>query len=520
MEPPLTSYDSVAYPGYTHPQTHPGRLGIIGTLFGLEPAPVNYCRVLELACGNGANLIPMAWCAPQSEFVGIDLAGQPIARGQQMIQDLGMTNVRLVHGSVTDIPDDWGRFDYIIAHGLYSWVPAEVQKQILSVCRRLLAPQGIAFISYNALPGCHIRFMLREMMLFHVRGCDSPDQRVKQALTLARFLVEGQSTSDEYRLWMKAELERVIGYDEGHLYHDELAEVNEPLYFRQFVERAAAHGLQYLGEADYFEMTDYPFKGSVRQALEQLAPDRLLREQYMDFLKCRRFRQTLLCHHEVKLRTEPQVEKVDRFVVASAARCAAGKPDLRAGVSCVFEAPKGAKVETDLPLGKAALTVLETVWPLPLPFEELFLQATQALKQEGMPAEDNPAAREALRGFLLRLYGAGVLEFNLTMPAVARSAGERPVVHPIARWQAQRGDVVTSLFHIAVKVEDEIGRNLLCWLDGTVDRNTLVERLGLLLKSKNAPAAVGVDEAARRKELELKLNNNLEKLARLGLLMG
>src|SRR5262249_55523737 len=164
----------------THAQTHPNRLAVIASLFGMTPAPVERCRVLELGCGNGSNVIPMAASLPESNFVGIDLAGEPVAEGNQMVSELGLQNIRLVHGSVTTIGDDWGQFDYILAHGLFSWVPAEVRSCILRLCRERLAPEGVAFISYNALPGCHVRNMLREMMLFHTRNFQSPNERVQQ----------------------------------------------------------------------------------------------------------------------------------------------------------------------------------------------------------------------------------------------------------------------------------------------------------------------------------------------------
>src|ERR1051325_5144438 len=99
------------------------------------------------------------------------------------------------------------------------------------------------------------------------------------------------------------------------------------------MESAARHGLQYLGEADYFEMSDHVFNDSVRQTLEELPRNRVLREQYLDFLKCRRFRQTLLCHRQVSLRVEPLAEKVADFMVSSAVECASGAADLRSGVS-------------------------------------------------------------------------------------------------------------------------------------------------------------------------------------------
>src|ERR1022692_1414883 len=125
---PRTSYDLVVYPSYAHAQTHPDRLAVIGSLLGLEPAPAEHCRVLELGCGSGSNLVPMAWGLAQSEFVGIDLAASRIAEGKRMLSDLGLTNIRLIPGNITEINGDWGKFDYIIAHGLYSWVPAQVQE--------------------------------------------------------------------------------------------------------------------------------------------------------------------------------------------------------------------------------------------------------------------------------------------------------------------------------------------------------------------------------------------------------
>src|SRR5215475_10805167 len=210
MPTPASRYDSVLYPSYTHPQTHPNRLSVIGTLASLTPAPPARCRVLELGCGDATNLVPMAWTLPNSEFVGLDLAALPIVKGQETVAALGLRNLRLVQADITAINGDWGKFDYIIAHGLYSWVPHEVREHLLELCRVLLAPQGIAFVSYNALPGGHMRSMLREMMLFHVRGFESPEDRIDQARALAQFLMQAQVPADEHRGWLKAELEGVL----------------------------------------------------------------------------------------------------------------------------------------------------------------------------------------------------------------------------------------------------------------------------------------------------------------------
>lgn len=515
----MTEYDRIAYPSYTHPQTHPDRLAVLGQLFGLDPAPLHHCRVLEVGCGDGTNLAPIAWTLPDSEFVGLDLATEPVRRGQEMVLELGLKNLKLVPINLTAVDRDWGSFDYIIAHGFFSWVPAEAQQHLFKICRQLLNPNGIAFISYNALPGFHLRRMVREMMLFHVRGFEGPEEKIRQAQALLQFLLEAQDTKDEYRMWLKAELEQVRDHAPGHLYHDELAALNQPFYFTQFMEQAASHGLQYLGEADYFEMSDHIFSESTRESLSQLGHNRVLREQYLDFLKCRRFRQTLLCHGEARLKREPSLENVSRFWVGSSVLKNTTNPDLTPGVNQVFETPKGARCQTDLSMGKAALTILSGQWPFPLRFEELEAQIRMRLEQVGLQAEAKAMTSGELADFLLRLYAGGVVELRTWLPAIARQPGPRPLVHPVARWQARRGSWVASLFHIAIKIEDELGRTLLSCLDGTLERPALQEKVWEFLKSRKALVAGAESKPGARQELETKLEENLGKLAQLGLLL-
>jgi len=268
------AYDTVPYPASTHPQTHPENLAVVGTLFGLKPPPATRCRVLEIGCSNGSNLVPMAATLPESEFVGIDLAARPVSQGQGMIRDLGLNNIRLIPGDLGQVDSTWGQFDYVIAHGIYSWVPAPVRERILALCRDQLTEHGIAFVSYNAHPGGHARNMLREMMRFHVRGTADPEERMKQATALVRFLAESVSRQDPYRVFLGGELDGILKHDRNHLYHDELAEINESFYFAQFLEQASHFRLQYLGEADFFEMFDHGYSPETRATLAELGSNR------------------------------------------------------------------------------------------------------------------------------------------------------------------------------------------------------------------------------------------------------
>ncbi len=461
----------------------------------------------------------MAWELPQSCFVGIDLARKPVEAGQRMAAELGLCNIRLVQGDIREVGPDWGTFDYVIAHGLYSWVPAPVQTHLLRICQQCLAPHGIAFISYNALPGCHLRNMLREMMRFHVRAFEAAEEQVHQAKALVRFLADAQDSRDEYRLWMKAELDRVIEQDPAHLYHDDLAEVNTALYFTQFMEQASRQGLQYLAEADYFEMSDHIFKPSVRETLAELSANRILREQYLDFLKCRRFRQTLLCPAGAAPSAQPGADAIAHFRVSSPARPTGTDTDLRPGCTCVFTTPRGARVETDFSLGKAALVELGPCWPMPRAFEDLHEAVRNRLAAAGLPVEAPSDTRASLIGFLESLYAAGAVEFRTYPPPVSSRPGQRPLASPVARWQVRHGEFVTTALHQAVRVEDEIGRCLLSQLDGSKDRSVLMKVVWELLRSRDAIKERGRSEADIRRTIETELESNLQKLAKLGLLI-
>ena len=156
-----SSYDRVPYDSKPFPQTHPDRLATMASLFGLKPPLVDTAQVLELGLAGGGNLIPMAVALPDSHFVGIDLSPRQVDEGVRVVERLGLTNIELRAQDILDLGEDLGVFDYILCHGVYSWVPASVQEKILEIHARHLAPGGIGYISYNAYPGWHLRGVVR-----------------------------------------------------------------------------------------------------------------------------------------------------------------------------------------------------------------------------------------------------------------------------------------------------------------------------------------------------------------------
>lgn len=501
----MTAYDEIIYPSQPHADTHPDRLATIATLFGMTPAPVDHCRVLEVACGDAGNLIPMAYGLPDSEFVGFDLAARPIAMGNHMAARLGLANLTLRQLDLADFPADAGRFDYIVAHGLYSWVPALVRDCLLGLVASHLAPNGVAFVSYNVYPGCYMRRMVWEILKFHTDHLGDPQSRITEAQALTRLLAGGRNLQDAYGTFLLADLERLMQRDISYFFHDDLADINDPVYFHQFVDHAGRHGLQFLGEGELKTMGYGGLTPEVRRVLESLDP--LTREQYLDFVRFRRFRQTLLCHAEVDLERQVGPDKVTQFLLGAAAgmrvRVSMGDAPQAQAPGAEQPAPN-ASILADEALLQALLDVLNEASPRMLSFDELTARVSalpegETLKQRGA---------DAFRQFAFGAARAGALELHVHAPALVTEPGERPLGSPVARLQLDTGDIVTSLCHDSVKLDNKVASTLLALLDGARSRAELVVALGDLLE--------GDDQSARLAALDI----HLRMLGKLALLVA
>ena len=463
------TYDSIPYPTFPRLATHPDRMAAVALLFGMEPAPVDRCRVLEIGCGNAGNLLPMAYALPGSRFLGIDLAEEPIARAHADIRALGLANLEVAARDLRALGPEVGEFDYIIAHGVYSWVPEDVRGRLLALCRQRLAPSGVALVSYNLYPGRHIRQMLREMMFHHTRG-DAPQQCVDHARRFLDWLAKSCQAPATFRTLIEEDAAALLAYTDGGLAHDDLSEVNYPLYFRDFVAHAAAHGLEYLGDTTVDRMFD------PRGLLAWLPDNRLEREQYTDFLYLRSFRHTLLCREEVPLSRSPRAETMDRLCFSAPVQMVEGAAAVRIGAR--------------QPAVEAVAQAMGACYPLPVTFQEL-------LPYAGSAAE--------LREMLLALISVGFAQCHAYGFPCQDSVSERPRATALARYQAQRSLQLANVIHTLINM-DEFGRRLVLLLDGTRDRAALARDLAA------GPDAPTPEEIARL------LPERLQQMAGLGLL--
>jgi methyltransferase-like protein/2-polyprenyl-3-methyl-5-hydroxy-6-metoxy-1,4-benzoquinol methylase len=480
----ITSYDKVPYPHVSHSMSHPDRLATVAALLGMQPAPLERCRVLELGCAGGANLIPMAYTLPGSHFVGIDNSSAHIAEGQAMVTALDLPNINLKQMSIADVTETIGQFDYIIAHGVYSWVPPAIQDKLLTICRQNLAPNGVAYISYNTYPGWNMLGTLRDILLYHTRHITDPLAQATEARTFLEFLTRsidtGPNTHGSFLyVYINYIKEFFLPKEDAFLLHDELAEINQPVYFHQFAEQAAAHELKYLGDVHFSSMLIHGFPAEVTEELRRMVKSTVELEQYLDFLRNRTFRQSLLCHQEVRLKTRLSPERLAQFYVASSAIPASSPPEIHQVSIEQFQALNGANFTTDHPLTKAALLHLTQIWPQSLAFAELVMAAYTRLGREFKPAEQeswllNPDI-QLLGANLLQAYSYSdtLVELHVHKPQFVTQLSERPVASPVARFQAKHGYKITNLRHERITL-DKLGTSLLAYLEGTHDQAALL----------------------------------------------
>jgi SAM-dependent methyltransferase len=470
----MDSYDAIPYHSIPFTETHPVNLAVIGRLFGLATPDPDACRLVELGCASGGNLIPMAWHLPGSRFEGVDRSAAQAAAGAALVAELGLENVVVREGDILELGPGLGEVDYLVAHGVYSWVPAPVQERILALCAECLSPHGVAYVSYNTLPGWRMRGMLRDALLYHVRGASAPGDRLERARSLLerlRAAVEGLETVPAR--YLREEIDYLRGTHPSYLYHEYLAERNEPLLLTDFVARARAHGLQYLADTSLARMFPESL-GEGGAALVAGLEDQVELEQYLDFAANRYFRQTVLCRARRAVERAIDLEGLDRLAVFSPLEPPAPL-DLRAAGPVDFRHPDGRTLEVHHPLTRAALAALARVYPDSVALPELRAEAERQVAGAGAPALAGQG--EHLSGEVFSLYAHAALGLDTRARAFGRLAGDRPRATRLARAQAARG-----LGHLATARHgslstDAFAARLVGYLDGATDRAALVARL-------------------------------------------
>ncbi|MGB5260723.1 MAG: class I SAM-dependent methyltransferase [Gammaproteobacteria bacterium] len=504
----MDSYDEIPYESTPITETDPDRLAVTGRLFGLETPDPASCHVLELGCAAGGNLIPLAWQYPDSRFVGVELSERQVAAGRNLVKRLGLGNVEIREVDILQLNADMGEFDYIICHGVWSWVPDEVRERILGLCANCLSPGGIAYISYNVLPGWRLKGMLRDMLLYHLRDIEAPRQRLENAIEFIDFLERASAGLEALHIrQLKSQIKRIRETHPSYFYHEYLEAVNEPFLFSDFMQRAESQGLTYLADTELHTMFPSTMGDEVESALAGLE-DVMAQEQYMDFLGNRAFRQTLLCRGDALNDRELDLERFESFAFY-ADLALPRKLDLHREKSQPFRRPDGEEVRVSHPLTKAAVAELSRRYPDSIAFSPLVERARSAVAAAG--GGQYVEAMDHLFGELFSLFLHQHVGASISARTFPR-AGDRPLLTSLSRALLDEGlDHLATPRHTTITL-DPLTRRMAMLLDGKRDVDAIIAVLTSEIAEHPARFPEWQSDLAKPERLSAQLGKSVERL--------
>lgn len=296
-----TIYSELGYKSMPFPYTTPATLEAYGALVGVSAPNPKTARVLELGATYGGNIISQALFNPDATFVGIELSQEQVEKGNEVIANAGLTNVSLIQSDIASIGSEIGTFDYIIAHGVYSWVDDGVKDALLRLIDEHLAEDGIAYVSYNTYPGWHTMEEVRQLMMFSNRDKAqfNHKEKVLHGKTIGSIvgsqILKYDNLKERNSKFLGA-LRSIMQKDEYYVGHDHLEPNNDPVYFYQFNDHLGAHNLTYLCDADLTLSMVRSFDADIADTLDKLAlNDHVAQEQYLDFMLDTTFRKSIIC---------------------------------------------------------------------------------------------------------------------------------------------------------------------------------------------------------------------------------
>lgn len=475
-------YDATPYTSDAFPQSAPGRLAAIAHVFGLRTPDVPTARVLEIGCAAGGNVIPFAAFHPDAEVIGIDLSPVQIDRARSTATALALDNLEFIAADIAELDlSTLGRFDYVVAHGVYSWVPQEVRDALLASIRSVMSPDGVSYVSYNTHPGWKSKEVVRDAMLLASGASRTPVEKAADAReivdvlrdvapadgVLARVLAEFQSRDEDF--------------GDAFLLHDELEAFNAPCYFYEMLGHARRHGLEFVAEARPEAMFATNHGAKVAEYVNRKAGGvQILVEQYLDFITNRAFRESLFTHAEnaSRIRYDLAPDRLRSLHLAAWSPPVGGATVLDHSRQ-EFVVGDGATLFTNDPGLKAALEALNDRWPWTLSRSELVTEVSRRLTDAGLTAGDRLGDHvDNLIGVLV-VQGHAQYRLDALRPEPTVDAGlllDEPIRRLAGLARPGSEDSLFNLWHETLLLSP-MDRRAFPLLDGTRDRHALVRAL-------------------------------------------
>lgn len=474
----INTYDEVPYESYPYPQTNPAHLYAIGKYFGMNPPKVENANILELGCASGENIIPISIRYPHSKCTGIDLSKNQIKMAKKQTKAMGLKNMQFINASITDIDESYGMFDYIICHGVFSWVPQEVRNAIFKICSSLLSANGIAYISYNTLPGWNSIKTAREIMQFQAQMYDSPEEQVRQARLALNFIKDSLAGKNSlYAATIKKVAEEIEQKPNFYVYHEYLEENNSQFYFKDLMHAAEKYSLQYVGDANLSYMSVIGLPKSSAKKINAIK-DIVDQVQYIDFIKNRTFSCILLCHNAIKLDRNINTENIKSLYF-----CGDIKPktvihpidinDAEKEIEYYIHGKVGNPIFSKHPITKAMLYTFSDNLRHPISFKYLVNESHKKLANY----TENQVSEHIL-GCLVQYISAGLFTMFASPASSINVIQQFPKVAEYSRYQVTHGsgDWVTNELHEKYSL-NLLEKFAITYMDGKHDKEMIIAKL-------------------------------------------
>lgn len=415
------NYDELPYASMPYPLTQPSRIAAVAALHGLITPPVERARVLELGCASGGNLIPLAARFPDAQFLGIDLGRRHVDDANRAIEAFGLTNVEVRHADIAAFKPD-SEFDYVICHGVFSWTPFEVQEVIFRICADALAENAVALVSFNVLPGWHLRNAVRDLCLRYDDPGLAPPERIAKVRALLNDIAGESVDGDVYGGLIRREAKRLAHRPASYIAGEFLAAHNAPCHVRDFLARARGHGLGYMAEADLEASTPGISRGRLKEHIESLSGgDKSEREQRVDDFTGRTFRTALLVRDGATV-VAPRFTALKDLHLSTRWRL---DRDQSGGTGLAFKDSNDRRLTITDQGAARAMEALSAVHPQTLSVKEL--------------ATLTKASEDAVCERLFQRVRLGYVEVSSVPLSASVSAHEKPIVWSVARREAEAG---------------------------------------------------------------------------------
>lgn len=416
----MDPYDELPYRCLPVEWTAPERLALASFLHGGPRPRLDTYRVLELGCGNGANLLPQAFYRRQATFVGVDAARTQIDVADDRRSVLGLSNLEFIHANFLKADERLtGEFDFIVGHGIFSWVPLHIRDALLRLCARRLRRGGLLYLNYNTNPGWKLRGMVRDFLMAQTTGVTGLVLRAQAAQEVASKVIAALPQGDHaYSRLMADEFRFVCENHVSYVAHEYLASVNQPYWRSDFMALMTLHGFVFVADADFNYSSGRLAEDVPSRLLDEGIVGRAI-EDTVDLLCYRQLHSAILTNRAFARRLPTAKELKTMFIASELTPC---QPSTDGHAT--FQHPSGYRVEVKERAVARAFETLGPHWPRALRIEVVF-----------------PEVRAVMEDLLL-LHRNGLIELRCLEASECALVAE-----PLATLESEYGGYVTTRYH-------------------------------------------------------------------------